>query len=272
MNSEIQYPKYYAFDWDDNLLYMPTKIILLKDWEEVEIGTQEFAEVRWEIWNGVYKLLEGSESFKNFLPSWDEQFEIDAMVAKEWPSWEVFATEVINKAKIFSIITARGHSKKVFGRVISKMIRENHKWIDKNEFKKNMTNYLELEKKHYPERNIIIKDDEEWLIQQYMSVNEFYPVANPEVQEELNQEWWTLNPEEAKIQAYINTCNHFALQAKNIYAPGTEVITIAWMSDDDKKNLELFKKYMINGKVSWSILHYLWDTSEWDVKKISIKK
>ena len=39
--------KYDAFDWDDNLMFMPTKIILKNDGgEEVEMSTEDFAEYR----------------------------------------------------------------------------------------------------------------------------------------------------------------------------------------------------------------------------------
>ena len=42
--------KYYAFDWDDNLMYMPTKIYL-KDNKGKTVGmsTEDFAEYRTEI-------------------------------------------------------------------------------------------------------------------------------------------------------------------------------------------------------------------------------
>jgi hypothetical protein len=39
--------KYYAFDWDDNIVHMPTKIILLDDdGNEVSMSTEDFAEYR----------------------------------------------------------------------------------------------------------------------------------------------------------------------------------------------------------------------------------
>ena len=42
--------KYYSFDWDDNILIMPTKIIL-KDEEGNDVGmsTEDFAEYRTDI-------------------------------------------------------------------------------------------------------------------------------------------------------------------------------------------------------------------------------
>ena len=42
--------KYYAFDWDDNIMMMPTKIILKDDSDnEVGMSTEDFAEYRTEI-------------------------------------------------------------------------------------------------------------------------------------------------------------------------------------------------------------------------------
>ena len=37
--------KYYAFDWDDNVVHMPTKIMLrTEDGDEVGMSTDDFAE------------------------------------------------------------------------------------------------------------------------------------------------------------------------------------------------------------------------------------
>jgi hypothetical protein len=42
--------KYYSFDWDDNLMFMPTKIYLKdKDGKSVGMSTEDFAEYRTEI-------------------------------------------------------------------------------------------------------------------------------------------------------------------------------------------------------------------------------
>ena len=39
--------KYYAFDWDDNIVHMPTKIVLkTEDGDEVGMSTDDFAEYR----------------------------------------------------------------------------------------------------------------------------------------------------------------------------------------------------------------------------------
>ena len=42
--------KYYAFDWDDNIVHMPTKIMLkTEDGDEVGMSTDDFAEYRSKI-------------------------------------------------------------------------------------------------------------------------------------------------------------------------------------------------------------------------------
>jgi len=42
--------KYYAFDWDDNILTMPTEIMLVTDdGYEVGMSTEDFAEYRHKI-------------------------------------------------------------------------------------------------------------------------------------------------------------------------------------------------------------------------------
>ena len=42
--------KYYAFDWDDNIVHMPTKIIVKdEDGDEVGMSTEDFATYREEI-------------------------------------------------------------------------------------------------------------------------------------------------------------------------------------------------------------------------------
>ena len=42
--------KYYAFDWDDNIVHMPTKIIVkTDDGKEVGMSTDDFAEYRHDL-------------------------------------------------------------------------------------------------------------------------------------------------------------------------------------------------------------------------------
>jgi hypothetical protein len=108
--------KYYAFDWDDNILMMPTQIMLKSEQgQEVPMGTADFAEYRTLIgkepfdYEGFSIAGFAEEPFRNFRhPTGDEQFIKDSMSAELGPSWDDFV-ECLNGGSIFAIITARGH-------------------------------------------------------------------------------------------------------------------------------------------------------------------
>jgi hypothetical protein len=110
---------YYAFDWDDNILRMPTVIHMEKmvdgDWVPTDVSTAEFANVRgdsdnWRILNG-----DPSAAFSEFRdngPRGTEAFLLDVKKAitenRYAPAWEDFI-ECLTSGAIFAIITARGH-------------------------------------------------------------------------------------------------------------------------------------------------------------------
>jgi hypothetical protein len=94
--------KYYAFDWDDNIMKMPTKIILkTKDGEEVGMSTEDFAHYRSKIGSEEFKYEDniivgyGERPFRNFNVEGDKKFVIDAMTAEIGPAWSDFV-EAIN--------------------------------------------------------------------------------------------------------------------------------------------------------------------------------
>jgi hypothetical protein len=117
---------YYAFDWDDNILNMPTVIHMDKfidgDWVPTDVSTADFAVVRgdsdnWRILNG-----DPSAAFSEFRdngPRGIEAFSLDVKKAitenRYAPAWEDFI-ECLTSGAIFAIITARGHEKEVYGK------------------------------------------------------------------------------------------------------------------------------------------------------------
>jgi hypothetical protein len=110
---------YYAFDWDDNILNMPTVIHMEKfidgDWVPTDVSTSDFAVVRgdsdnWRILNG-----DKSAAFSEFSdngPRGEDAFLLDVKKAitenRYAPAWEDFI-ECLTSGAIFAIITARGH-------------------------------------------------------------------------------------------------------------------------------------------------------------------
>ena len=112
---------FYCFDWDDNILNMPTEIMVqTKDGGEIGMSTSDFAINRSKIGNEEFEYngknitgLDYDTAFRNFRDEPDpEIFKKDVIKAIQsnsfGPAWEDFI-ECLTTGAIFAIITARGH-------------------------------------------------------------------------------------------------------------------------------------------------------------------
>ena len=233
--------KYYAFDWDDNILEMPTKIILMdSNGSEVGMSTEDFADYRSMIsveefeYDGQTVVGYADNPFRNFRVEGDKQFIIDSLLAKPGPSWNDFV-ECINGGSIFSIITARGHTPSVLKESVFNMIITNHMGIDMNKVTENLKKYREIVGEERMSGNE--------LINYYLDLCRFYPVTYGEGS--------AANPEEGKIKALREFINYvksisiklgkkafFKNDVKNNFVPNIG------FSDDDPKNIESLKGFL----------------------------
>jgi hypothetical protein len=232
--------KYYAFDWDDNLMFMPTKIYLKDDkGNDVGMSTEDFADHRTEIGNKPFNykghtIVSFNENpFKDFRVDGDQKFIKDSMTAPTGPAWSDFV-EAINNGSIFSIITARGHTPSTIKESVYNLIKGNKNGINSNELVKNLLKYREL-----ADEDKLSKDK---LIRSYLDLCRFYPVSFGTNSES--------NPEKGKIIAmedfirYVKQVSHY-LQKKafmknkisNYFTP------FIGFSDDDVRNVESMKKH-----------------------------
>ena len=108
----------YSFDWDDNVLFMPTRIYLEKKrgdgWIPISVSTEEFRKIRKSIGKSFrYIDNDPMKSFKDFRDY--NSFINDTKEAlskkKYGPSFDKFK-EALSYASDFSIITARGNPPK----------------------------------------------------------------------------------------------------------------------------------------------------------------
>jgi len=234
--------KYYAFDWDDNIMIMPTKIILKDDNDnEVPMSTEDFAEYRTEIGKEPFE-YEGhtivgfaDTPFRYFTVTGDKNFIVDSMVAKEGPAWGDFV-EAINNGSVFSIVTARGHTPSVMKNAVYNLIVSNHNGIDSNELLKNLEKY-----RHLADEESLSKKE---MILEYLDLCKFYPVTYGEGS--------ASKPEEGKIKAlkeFIqhvkNISSHIKKKAllKNKVSNNEPQIGF---SDDDIRNLQSAKGHFEN--------------------------
>jgi hypothetical protein len=232
--------KYYAFDWDDNLMYMPTKIYLKdEDGESVGMSTEDFAEYRSEIGKEPFD-YEGhtivgfdDDAFRDFKVTGDKKFLVDAMKAPIGPAWDDFV-EAINNGSIFAIVTARGHTPSVLKNAVYNLIKRNMHGLNEKEIVKNLRKYREIADEED------MTDDE--LLRTYLEMCKYHPVTFGEGS--------AANPEELKVSAmrqfmeYVKTLSQ-RLQEKaymknkisNYFTP------YIGFSDDDLKNVETMKKH-----------------------------
>jgi hypothetical protein len=235
--------KYYAFDWDDNIVHMPTKIILVdKNNDEVEMTTDDFAKFRHQVgkkpfkYNGKIITDFASNPFRNFKVGGDRNFIIDAMRAKLGPAFNDFK-EAINNGSIFAIITARGHNPETIKEAIYNYIVTGFGGINKEQLIKNLKKFRKLS-----DDEDSLSDEE--LIRSYLELNKYNPVS-------FGDEKNSLNPEDAKIDALENFITYVKVIANSInkkafvkngisnnFIPSK--IKIGF-SDDDPKNIEAIK-------------------------------
>jgi hypothetical protein len=242
--------KYYAFDWDDNIVFMPTQIMVMtENEEEIGMSTEDFAEHRHELgvepfnYKGTTVVGYAPNPFRNFRLEGDKRFIIDSMVASPGPSWNDFV-ECINGGSIFAIITARGHNPETLKEATYNYIVSNHNGINKNTLVQNLKKYRNFSAEENLEEGFELNFTDKDLIDEYLDMCRFHPVTFGEGS--------AANPEEGKIKAmrtFISYCKDLAKEIgekaffKNDMN-NQEIIPSIGFSDDDLKNVEKMKEFL----------------------------
>jgi hypothetical protein len=238
--------KYYAFDWDDNLMKMPTQIVLKnEDGNEIGMSTEDFAEYRTEIgktpfeYKGDTVVGFAEDPFRFFGVKGDQKFmrDIESAPLVRGP-WSDFV-EAINHGSIFSIVTARGHNPNTLKKGVYKLIMMGRGGINKEQLVSSLKEYRN-------KMGLTPISDENLLIKDYLDRCRFYPVSYGEGS--------ATNPEEGKVKAmeeFINYVKRLSLKLQkkeyqfvndvsNKFNPITPMVGF---SDDDVRNVEVMKKH-----------------------------
>ena len=253
--------RFYSFDWDDNILFMPTVIHMERlengEWIPEDVSTEKFAKVRKD---SNYRIInndpeEAFSEFKDNGPRGKDAFLNDTILAiskgKYGPSWDDFIESLTN-GSIFSIITARGHN--------PEPMRESVRWIidniltqdQKDEMAANLTGYLQSFEGEDVLSNAKSFDD---LVDYYLSFCDFYGVSSP---------WFEKNiyagsasdPEDAKKRA-------LTLFAKKIEKFGKQLDADVHLgfSDDDPGNVKAVQQlFKDEPSLSEYLNYYIYDT------------
>lgn len=256
---------YYAFDWDDNLMKMPTQIMLLDtEGNEVGMSTEDFAAYRGKLKNGEKfsyvshtdskeHLISGfaTNPFRNFREEGDQKFIQDAKIAEVVVGpWRQFV-RAINMGSYFAIITARGHNPNTLKRAVKELIDEGREGLNKQRLINSLKNY----KKYLGQQVPTINDGEKTvvdgdkLVEEYLNNCQFSPVSHPQIAGS-GDGGAASSPEQLKIQEFQkfkqkmeeNTklvTDQLGETHKSIHSTKFRI----GFSDDDPENVEKFHKF-----------------------------
>jgi hypothetical protein len=256
--------KYYAFDWDDNIMMMPTKIMVLSENdEEVGMSTEDFREHRHQV--GVEPFNYKGTKIVGYTPvpyiyftdnpKSNSRFIVDAMTSPVGPAWNDFV-ECINGGSIFSIITARGHSPETLKTAVANLIKKNHMGIDSSNLARslklyrNIGNEPSVDNKKYKLSNTELNE--------YLDMCIFEPVTYGKGS--------AANPEEEKkvaMRKFISYCKEMASiigKSGAIFkddVANNEIIPIIGFSDDDPGNVKAISDLVSNEYPDLPISVYL---------------
>jgi hypothetical protein len=229
--------KFYMFDWDDNIRYMPTKIyVKTKDGNSVEMGTEDFAHYREKMSKGIEFEYEGNiivglaeEPFKDFRSGYDK-FKIDVMKSKKAPSWNTMV-KAINTGSPLAIITARGHEPDVLKKALKDFIDANEGGISKED----LYHSLVERKESVGQEPLSMEEEIDDYLDSclYYTVGYYYPSGGSAKPEEIKAMAMNSFKEDGKkMVEYMND----KLATDGIY----DYIFVAkfGFSDDDRKNVE----------------------------------
>ena len=290
---------YYSFDWDDNLLHMPTVIHMDKKvedrWVPVDVSTTDFTVCRNDV---NYRIRNGNPDeafceFRDFGPRGSKAFLIDTKDALKngnfAPSWGSFL-QCLSDGAIFCIITARGHEPQsiresveyIIDTILAKIPSKNPGRTLADEMYQNILKYMYYFKELNnspdeltgpPSKNIVIK--------KYLDECDFYGVTSRFFAQEFgragqSENFVSLNPEKAKelaLQAFIDKCNGFGRRLndyfrKNLIDTRVKEVSIGF-SDDDPKNVGHVKKYFAEAPLEfddYNLKLNVYDTSDRSIK------
>ena len=253
--------KFYIFDWDDNILHMPTKIHLEQqdgngDWHPVEVSTSVFALVRTD---PRYRMPPGgrAEAFREFQDVVDDSGDIsfirDTRAAlarvkageKPGPSFETLR-KTLREGRIFAIVTARGHEPETLREAVKIFIDEVLTPDERTAMMRSLRGY-----RWWLDKMTDFGTDEEEL-DYYLSMCRYHAVTNPGFFEQMKSDddfggryelaSGSERPELAKEFAIRDFVEHVFHVLKRTGGLGRSVSV--GFSDDDAGNVRAVSDYI----------------------------
>tara|TARA_R110002020_G_scaffold113236_12_gene260422 strand:- start:10786 stop:11646 length:861 start_codon:yes stop_codon:yes gene_type:complete len=260
----------YIFDWDDNILYMPTTIKMDKKdgnkWVPVDVSTEDFTHIRT---NPNYRLRNNSpkEGFKDFSDSKPFIEDVKKAIHNDnfAPSADKFK-EALIYASPFAINTARGHQPNIIRDGVRLFIDMVFTDEEKSEMLENIRNILNKSKNLTDDQSIDFYLDE---------MGEYYPVTSNEFGNRfsLDVSGGASSPEHAKKVAIEHFTKKVFNNIEKLVDSDYKKFSIGF-SDDDLGNVKAAEEFIADElKMMYPEIHFvIYDTSDKGKRKMVIEK
>jgi hypothetical protein len=275
--------KYYIFDWDNNILHMPTKIHLEKKntdgtWTPHSVSTATFSIIRSDTanyrppggdWDNAFSDFRDIEIADQNVFLRDTKIAVDLVVsenAEGAPSFYRFKQALI-EGRIFAIVTARGHSPEIIRKGVEYFIEKVLSKIEKEQMIRNLRGYLEC---YAPEEQ---KETDGEVLEFYLSQNKYHGIMSPQFRKIMGlKPGSSPNTETGKQFAIHDFIQHVIdiARLRELDKP----ISIGF-SDDDVRNVEAVEEYIRNQLIAEFpnvkfVVYYTDDPNTIDGRKVVI--
>ena len=263
--------KYYMFDWDDNILHMPTRIHLerktARGWTPYDVSTARFATLRREMkglrprgndWDSAFTDfydvgLRGTDAFLD-----DTRTALKPIIsrrARGAPSFTKFRKALV-EGHLFAIITARSHSAAAIRKGVEYFIEQVLTPTEKRRMLRHLRGYIA----YFDGDPDALPDDQ--VLRQYLDLCRYRGVTSPEFQQLMGRKLGgSESPEEAKQFAIRDFVRHAISLVKG--RRRHESISIGF-SDDDRKNVDSVQEFIHQelGREFPAVKFVIYDTSD----------
>jgi hypothetical protein len=267
--------KYYIFDWDDNILHMPTHIHLEKrmpdgSWQSHYVSTAVFALVRTDkdnyrapggVWENAFVEFQDYEDEDESRFLRDTRASLEKVLSGETSPGPSFGTlrETLVEGRLFAIVTARGHKSESIRQAVRLFIDLVLTPAEKQEMMSNLRGYRAC----FDGLTTFGTDGEE--VEYYLSLNRYHAVTNPGFKRWMTQaSGGHSSPENAKQFAICDFVEHVIRILSRTGAGALRRPISVGFSDDDLGNVVAVEQYIQEelSKRFPSVKFCVYDTSD----------
>lgn len=247
--------KYYIFDWDDNILHMPTRIHLEKrqadgTWQPYLVSTSAFSLVRSDTDN--YRLPQNDPDaafveFQDYAAESESAFLRDTRQAiervvqgkeKPAPSFKTFRKTLV-EGRMFAIVTARGHAAETLKKGVRLFLDLVLTPAEREDMLANLRGYRAV----FDLQSPFGTDDEE--VAYYLSLNHYHAVTSPGFKELMARESPGPASSELRkqfaIRAFVEHVVHILARTRS---EGLRRPISVGFSDDDAGNIAAAQRFI----------------------------